>query len=114
VYERDVVPHLPPVLSGPHKHFGTLLTSAGVDEETPHWITSPSSTEQVRSFTAMLAAATDVVVEQIPLWRGIASIARRLPIVRQTDLVYSFYDHSPTYYVSASQPPGVVSELGDF
>ena len=62
----------------------------------------------------MLAAATDVVVEQIPLWRGIASIARRLPIVRQTDLVYSFYDHSPTYYVSASQPPGVVSELGDF
>lgn len=114
VYERDVVPHLPPGLSGPHRHFGNLLASDGVDDGMPQWTPGRSSTEQVRSFTAMLAAATDVVVEQIPLWRDIASIARRLPIVRQSDLIYSFYDHSPSYYVACSQPSGVVSELGDF
>jgi len=114
VYERDVVPHLPPLLSGPHEHFGTLLVSDGVDDATPLWTPSNSATKQVRSFTAMLAAATDVIVEQIPLWRDIASVARRMPILRQSDLIYSFYDHSPAYYVSTSQPPGVVSELGDF
>jgi hypothetical protein len=67
-----------------------------------------------RAFTAILAAATDLVVEQIPLWRSIASFARKVPILRESDLVYSFYDHSPTYYVAYSQPPGVVIELGDF
>lgn len=114
VYERDVVPHLPPGLSGPHQHFGNLLVSDGVTDGTPQWTPGRGTTEQVRSFTAMLAAATDVVVEQIPLWRDIASIARRLPIVRQSDLIYSFYDHSPSYYVACSQPAEVVTELGDF
>ncbi len=114
VYERDVVPHLPPALSRRARALREVLVSKGVDDAIPYWEGSDGPTKQVRSFTAMLAAATDVIVEQIPLWRDFASIARRLPIVRQSDLIYSFYDHSPTYYVNASQPPDVVSEMGDF
>jgi hypothetical protein len=115
VYQRDVVPHLPPSLAGPHEHFGALLSSeTATGSSLVRWAPSGERTEQVRSFTAILAAATDVAIEQVPLWRDVASLARKVPILRDSDLLYSLYDHSPTNYVACSQPPGVVSELGDF
>ena len=67
--------------------------------------TGEDETEQVRSFTAILAAATDVVVEQVPLWRSIASFARKVPILRESDLVYSFSTtRRPTTSRAANRP----------
>jgi Lipase (class 3) len=142
VYENDVVPHLPPLITGGFVHFGTLFRSSlsGPEKRTNRTYQWKVSTEPVlplKSVAELVAAVVALVAKQIvkpgevstpptgldrfwptKAWlRVAAEQATDLLIERLLGAVpieYSFYDHSATNYIACSQPPNVLTEFGDF
>jgi hypothetical protein len=96
VYEHDVVPRLPPTATGEFEHFGREFRT---DKEF-RWEESARPAKQVRDlFQAALV---------IPV---LACAGKQLEKVRNVPFPYSWYDHSPTFYIQASTPPDVRSEF---
>ena len=95
VYQRDVVPELPPTASGDFAHFGPELRF-----EDGSWKRSARPTRQINNLLELPGAAA-------------AFIAHQLRWFRKLPFQHSIYDHMPNHYVSALKPPHVQSEFGD-
>ncbi|MCC5580400.1 lipase family protein [Microtetraspora sp. AC03309] len=117
IYDRDVVPHLPPSTSGPFRHFGreyryeiphirnVVADVLGRSEShagghTGEWRTGGHPAGQVPHLLGMPISAP-------------AFVARMIPVARSLPAVYSIDDHLPHHYLSALTPPGVQNEFGD-
>jgi hypothetical protein len=92
VYDKDVVPRLPPRTAGHFEHFGHEYTS------TPQgWTSRPRPVRQ--ALTIGFTTAIGIL----------AWVKDQLPILRWMPLPFSWGDHSPLYYLRTSQaaPPGI-------
>ncbi|WP_433417696.1 lipase family protein [Microtetraspora malaysiensis] len=117
IYDRDVVPHLPPAASGPFRHFGREYRY-----EIPHLrnvmagaLGRPESHLPGRAGVWRIAGHH---AGQLPHLLGVAItapafVARAVPMARSLPAVHSIDDHLPHHYVSALTPPGVQNEFGD-
>lgn len=109
VYDSDVVPHLPPSISGPFRHFGRELVyrvphlrrmiPLGSAYGTGDWKESKTSAGQAPVGGIGLAVA--------------AFVANKIQPLRSLPLLYSFEDHRPHHYIAALTPYGVSNEFGD-
>ncbi|WP_157529986.1 lipase family protein [Microtetraspora niveoalba] len=117
VYDRDVVPHLPPAASGPFRHFGREYRY-----EIPHLRNLVAGV--LRRPEAHLPGRAGIwrIVEhrsgQLPHLLGVPIsapefVARVIPVARSLPAVHSIDDHLPHRYISALTPPGVQNEFGD-
>jgi hypothetical protein len=96
VYGHDVVPQLPPQVSGPFAHFGhEWHCDRGV---------LPS---QAGNPTAQLGNLAGLAVAPL------AFVAKQVRLFRELPFQQSLYDHGPQHYISALTPAGVASEFGD-
>lgn len=87
VYHKDVIPRLPPTVTGRFKHFGQEFTSRGDGEG---WkITSKPSTQA--ALTTSLMSGMGFALAQIP---AVGNLLAKLPL--------SLDHHSPRYYVKIS------------
>jgi hypothetical protein len=114
IYEKDVVPVLPPQLAGEFAHFGLEYHSNGKD---PGWSATRRGdyVKQLSHFTGpILIAASAFTTNQIPALKRIAEVAQSVPLLERAGLVYSLYDHGTANYIESSRPEGVISEFGDF
>jgi hypothetical protein len=94
IYDRDVVPHLPPRESGDFAHFGEELQFRAGE-----WRRCRQPTEQI-SLPGLGIA---------PL----AMLTRQIRALRSLPLPHSLDDHLPQHYISALTPVGKTSEFGD-
>ncbi|GII23630.1 lipase family protein [Planosporangium mesophilum] len=96
VYGSDVVPQLPPTVSGPFAHFGRELhCGPGTTQDA-----AARTTQQLGNLTGLAIAPVAFISHQLRLFRN-------LPFQQ------SLYDHGPQHYISALTPAGVSSEYGD-
>jgi Lipase (class 3) len=141
VYGKDVVPHLPPSLTGGFVHFGTIFESdqSGPEKSTRQsfrWVPSKHAVLPVQSVLQLVAAVVALVTKQVVKpgsaqssalslvrflmpggLREIAELAAERVLERllaDIPIEYSFYDHSATNYIACSQPANVMTEFGDF
>jgi hypothetical protein len=115
IYDSDVVPHLPPMTSGPYRHFGreyhyrvphvrnTVLDLARHPHDGREGRLEERDTP-VRQTASLLGGAGLAVL---------SFIGNRLRPLRSLPAVYSFEDHRPHHYITALTPPGVQNEYGD-
>jgi len=96
VYADDVVPRLPPTTTGTFEHFGREYRA----EPDGRWRESRTSVVQVR----------DIVLSALVV-PVLAFVGKQLQFLKRFRFPYSWYDHSPTFYIAASTPPGVGSEF---
>jgi len=96
VYGHDIVPRLPPAVTDQFVHFGAQLHAAPGGR----WTQSRPPLTQVPE-----------ILWSTLLVPAIAFVSQQLKRTRDLDLPYSWYDHSPTFYIQASTPPGVESEF---
>src|SRR5205085_6874035 len=96
IYHRDVIPHLPPKVSGPFSHFGPEYH---FDQSWP-WRRQKRPTEQMGNLLGLVEA---------PL----AFVGRQLRPLRNFPFRYSLDDHAPQHYISRLTPPGTPTEFGD-
>jgi hypothetical protein len=96
VYGSDVVPQLPPTVSGPFAHFGQER-HCGPGAPT-NAVDRP--TQQLGNLTGLVVAPMAFLTHQLRLFRN-------LPFQQ------SLYDHGPQHYITALTPAGVNSEFGD-
>jgi hypothetical protein len=96
VYGNDVVPQLPPTVSGPFAHFGRERRCGPGATATP--VDHP--TQQLGNLAGLVVAPMAFISHQLRLFRN-------LPFQQ------SLYDHSPHHYITALTPAGVNSEFGD-
>jgi hypothetical protein len=96
VYGHDIVPRLPPALADDFTHFGRELRG---DAEKV-WTESETPLEQVGEvlWSTVIVPALAFAAKQIKPMRGL-------------EFAYSWYDHSPTFYIQRSTPPDVESEF---
>jgi hypothetical protein len=97
VYQRDPVPHYPPLASGPFRNFGREFQFSGGG-----W----------RETTTVPAQQSWFLVEQ--LGGLVAFAARQFPLLNWIPFPYQIDDHLPQHYIAALTPPGVRSEFGDY
>jgi len=113
IYKDDVVPVLPPKLTGDFEHFGPELRSRG--ESGWRVRTSGGRAKQLSHLTGpALIAASAFAVNQVPSLRRMAELAHSVPMLERAGLGYSLYDHGTAHYIQCSQPTSVISEFGDF
>jgi hypothetical protein len=98
VHGHDIIPTLPPRVSGPFAHFGREYRLP--QERTPTLTVSGSSTAQLHHLHELVTAPLSFVAQQIPALRNLPTS-------------YSLYDHGPQHYVAELTPPGVRTEFGD-
>ncbi|MGC9670603.1 lipase family protein [Planosporangium sp. 12N6] len=96
VYGSDVVPQLPPTVSGPFAHFGRELHCGPDGAPTA----ATRATQQLGNLTGLVAAPMAFLTHQLRLFRN-------MPFQQ------SLYDHGPQHYITALTPAGVSSEYGD-
>jgi hypothetical protein len=96
VYGHDIVPRLPPAVTDHFVHFGAQLHAA----PGKRWTRSEPALTQVPE-----------ILWSTLLVPAIAFFSQQLKRTRDLDLPYSWYDHSPTFYIEASTPPDVSSEF---
>jgi hypothetical protein len=89
VYARDVVPQLPPHLTGKFKHFGREYRSK---RDGDGWELASPFTGQTRHLLTLWMAGLGLVFDQFPLLRG---FIERIPL--------SIDDHSPRHYMRISE-----------
>jgi lipase (class 3) len=95
IFQRDVVPELPPTASGDFAHFGPELRY--VDGA---WTSDAAPAKQLSNLLELPGAAAAFVAQQLRLFR-------KLPFQ------HSIYDHMPRHYLAALKPPHVSSEFGE-
>jgi hypothetical protein len=117
VYDNDIVPHLPPAVSGPFQHFGReyqyriphlrntmmgLLEYLGCAYRHPEgkWEKNVHLTSQAAGVPAILLA-------------NLAFVVGKFQLTRSLPAVYSVEDHFPRHYISSLIPCGVQNEFGD-
>lgn len=116
VYNDDMVPHLPPAVSGPFQHFGReyryrvprrdtltgLLGYLGHSSPPPEgeWRESMNPTSQTSGVSAILLA-------------NLAFVAGKFQLTRSLPTALSVEDHFPRHYISSLVPRGVQNEFGD-
>ena len=117
VYDNDMVPHLPPAVSGPFQHFGReyqhraprfrnaltdLFEYLGRASRPPEgrWEESVHPTSQASGLPTILLA-------------NLAFVAGKFQLTRSLPAVYSVEDHFPQHYISSLIPVGVQNEFGD-
>ncbi len=96
VYAQDVVPHLPPTAAGAFQHFGKERRA----NPNERWKETSLRSTQVRDIILSVLV--------IPI---LAFCGKQLEKLRWMRFPYSWYDHSPTFYISASTPVDVSSEF---
>jgi hypothetical protein len=96
VYGHDIVPRLPPTATGKFVHFGSELDS----DPAGGWTPSEAPVSQVSE-----------VLWSTFLVPALAFVAKQLERARDIDFPYSWYDHSPTFYIQCSTPKGIESEF---
>lgn len=94
VYDKDVVPHLPPRDTGDFEHFGVERRFDGRT-----WNTG-APTRQMATVAGLLETP-------------VSYLAERLPVLRRLPRRYSLDDHLPHHYIKALTPAGRPSEFGD-
>lgn len=94
VYQKDVVPHLPPRDTGEYVHFGVERRFDGRT-----WNTT-AATPQMVTVGGLL---------EMP----VSFLAERLPVLRRLPRRYSLDDHLPHHYIKALTPTDRPSEFGD-
>jgi hypothetical protein len=96
IHGHDIVPQLPPDVSGPFAHFGQEWhCDRGV-------VPSPA-----RHPTGQLGNLTGLAIAPLSF------VAKQLRLFREVPVQPSLYDHGPQHYVSSLTPPGISSEFGD-
>ncbi|PVG83627.1 hypothetical protein DDE18_04675 [Nocardioides gansuensis] len=100
IHRRDVVPRLPPRISGRYQHFGLEYEYKG---EWP-WQQNTTAAGQVRGLTEFALVPLDWAERRLRL----VPIASRL-----RPFLYSLDDHGPLQYIRALTPPGEPTEFGD-
>lgn len=117
VYDNDMVPHLPPAVSGPFQHFGReyqyraprfrnaltdLFEYLGRASQPPKgkWEENVHPTSQASGLPTILLA-------------NLAFVAGKFQLTRSLPAVYSVEDHFPQHYISSLIPCGVQNEFGD-
>jgi len=93
VYERDVVPSLPPAAWGHLQHFGHEYHYS--DRQ---WRRRDRATVQLASFREA----------------GRSLLGMLAPVKRRRALRYTMEDHAPHHYISALRPAGRATEFGDY
>jgi len=117
VYEKDVVPVLPPLVTGRFEHFGRQYVSQATPDTSPrrsHWTKDDRELPQLVLATEFVLAGSSLLTEQVPFLKGPRNLLAKLPVIKHTGVAYSVYDHLPSHYVETSQPAKVISEFGDF
>jgi len=101
IYEKDVVPALPPTASGRFQHFGhehrLRRTGAHPAGDLPQ---NGRATRQVGSLIELPLAASAFFGDQMKWFRHLS-------------FCYSLDDHFPHHYIQALQPADRASEFGD-
>jgi len=100
IHRRDVVPRLPPRVSGRFAHFGREYEYG---QKWP-WRQNTKNVGQIRGLTEFALVPIDWAERRLQL----IPIANRL-----RPYLYSFDDHGPLQYIRALTPPGEPTELGD-
>jgi predicted lipase len=96
VYEKDVVPGLPPKVCGPFAHFGREFKFRHAT-----WTQQQTVTRQA-PVDLVLPAALPLITRQFPV---LASLGRLLP--------YSLENHLPEHYVTSLAPNEACNEFGE-
>lgn len=101
VYGHDLVPSLPPRMSGPFAHFGREVRYVPALPGPGTWGPSPDYTQQVSGLLDISLA-------------GWAFVARQVRRLRNVTFPHSMVDHGPARYVAAlTAQNGVPTEFGD-
>lgn len=101
VFDRDVVPHLPPWGLGRYRHFGQEFRPS-------RHTTQPGQIEWRESTDSRQAPFLSIAMAPIEF------LSRSLPLARHLWFPYSLSDHLPLNYVEWLAPDGVASEYGDY
>lgn len=101
VYAADLVPQVPPRLSGTFAHFGTEFRCERLDPDVgpPRW-TEPGRPTGQTNLPGLLLG-------------GAALLTRSIRYLGNLPLRQSIVDHGPQNYIAALTPPHVRSEFGD-
>lgn len=108
IYDSDVVPHLPPMTSGPFRHFGREY-----QYRIPHLLHLGNATRAGHLEERDTPARQTLTILGGGGLAVLAFVGSRLRPLRSLPVVYSFEDHRPHHYIAALTPPGVQSEFGD-
>ncbi|SEG85431.1 Lipase (class 3) [Thermomonospora echinospora] len=118
IYDNDIVPHLPPLSTGPFQHFGREYRyqipnlRRGVfglskyfghtyDNRKGDWKEQESPAGQILSILGTLEIGT------------LSYVLDKVQVLRSLPLPYSVNDHVPSRYIDALTPHGVPNEFGD-
>jgi hypothetical protein len=96
VYGHDIVPRLPPTVTGKFVHFGAELHGNAGEP----WTKSDVPVSQVSE-----------ILWSTLLVPALAFVSTQLERTRNINFPYSWYDHSPTRYLERSTPAGIESEF---
>jgi hypothetical protein len=97
VFGADIVPSLPPTVSGDFVHFGPEYALKADSHGDPE---SRKATTQLTHLSELVGA---------PL----GFLTRQIRVLRNLSLGHSFYDHGPQNYIAALRPASVRTEFGD-
>ncbi|MFF4764552.1 lipase family protein [Streptomyces sp. NPDC001292] len=134
VHRNDIVPHLPPVATGPFAHFGTefryLNDPPGLESPSGYWRRNASARQAGMIDFALtpwefvarrIPMAGSLVARWRPIGAKIEAVADRVekaadtlhvPFGRPPSFVcYSIEDHAPHHYIAKLATPGVLSEF---
>jgi hypothetical protein len=99
VFNRDVVPQVPPSFAGPFTHFGQQYQYVG----------RPPRGSWRHSERPLGQAGNLVELAAVPL----SFLARQVRALRTLPFGLSLDDHGPQHYIAALTPSGVRTEFGD-
>jgi hypothetical protein len=96
IYAHDIVPRLPPTVTGKFVHFGAEFHA----DPGGSWKKSEVPVTQVSE-----------ILWSTLLVPALAFVSTQLERTRNINFPYSWYDHSPTHYIERSTPEDVESEF---
>lgn len=127
VHRHDIVPHLPPVVSGSFTHFGTefRFLDGPPGQEAPSGSWREHTATRQAGIVGSSSPVLDFVGRRVPLVGAVITRSNRLsekgetlaqalhmPFVRWPSFVcYSIEDHAPHHYIAKLATEGVLSEF---